>query len=424
VLTKTLIIDKRKEISIKYKKLIEDSDNTVIISRSLHTSLKLIQDEEPDLIIISDSIEEPLPDFCSRIRVLTYNMRPVIIALSKSSEINDKLETLKSGADDFISEPVNSEEFKMRIKAHLRREFESNIDLKTKLPNNNYSKKILKRLTKNNEHWAALLISIENFDKYKEMYTELASDKLIQTYCAIINSALSKEDYFGHYEDSKFLIITNPIKVEKLASFLVFAFDSVAEKFYTEEDKKRGYIILDNDEKIGRRCEFVATTIGIISSDIENFTSVEHIISSLKHIHSMAKLPSGSNYMLERQKISTPDAIVEKKYNNKILVIENDESLALLLRTSLELEGYNVIENNNQKPGVIILDSGDNMIGLELCKKIKENNELANSKIIVTSNYHDKTLILNSGADLYLPKPYELSQLLKWVKHFVEELNS
>ena len=213
---------------------------------------------------------------------------------------------LENDADDFISEPVNSEEFKMRIKAHLRREFESNIDLKTKLPNNNYSKKILKRLTKNNEHWAALLISIENFDKYKEMYTELASDKLIQTYCAIINSALSKEDYFGHYGDSKFLIITNPIKVEKLASFLVFAFDSVAEKFYTEEDKKRGYIILDNDEKIGRRCEFVATTIGIISSDIENFTSVEHIISSLKHIHSMAKLPSGSNYMLERQKISTP----------------------------------------------------------------------------------------------------------------------
>lgn len=124
----TLIIDKRRELSVKYKKLLENELSSVIISKNLISSMKLIQDKEPDLIIVSDSIDEDLGDFCKKIRALTYNMRPVIVALSKSAELQDRLNVLPCGADDFLSEPVNNEEFIMRMKAHLRREFESNLD--------------------------------------------------------------------------------------------------------------------------------------------------------------------------------------------------------------------------------------------------------------------------------------------------------
>ena len=60
----TLIIDKRLELSTKYKKLLESETNKVIISKDLITSIKLIQDKEPDLIIISDSFDDDLSDFC------------------------------------------------------------------------------------------------------------------------------------------------------------------------------------------------------------------------------------------------------------------------------------------------------------------------------------------------------------------------
>ena len=108
----TLIIDKRLELSTKYKKLLETETNKVIISKDLITSIKLIQDKEPDLIIISDSFDDDLSDFCKQVRALTYNMRPIIVAMSKSADINDRIKVLESGADDFLSEPVNSEEFK------------------------------------------------------------------------------------------------------------------------------------------------------------------------------------------------------------------------------------------------------------------------------------------------------------------------
>ena len=38
------------------------------------------------------------------------------------------------------------------------------------------------------------------------------------------------------------------------------------------------------------------------------------------------------------------------------------------------------------------------------------------SKVIVTTSVHDKTAILDAGADLYLPKPYEITELIQWIE--------
>lgn len=437
----TLIIDKRKELSTKYKKLIENDENFVLISRNLNSAIKIIQENEPDLIIVSDSIEEKLPDFCKKLRILTYNMRPAIVAVSKSAETEDKINALENGADDFLSEPINSEEFKIRIKAHLRREHESNINLKTMLPNKNYSMKSLKRVLAKNAPWACLLISIQNFQNYKEIYSELASDKLIQTYCAIIKSALEKEDYFGHFSENEFLIITHPLRAEKIASYLTFAFDSIAAKFYSAQDVNRGYTILQGDEFAGRRCEFVFTTIGIVSNEFKKYTDAKQIINSLIQTHNLAKQPFGSNYAIERPKLSAQNAVLDKKFNNKVWVMEEDEALTFLLKTNLEMDGYEInalqdiqtlrtlISSDiaiESPPSVIIMDAGstENLTSLAICKYLKENVKFKNSKVIITSVLHDKELILNTGAELYMPKPYQLSTLMKWVKLFVREYNN
>ena len=106
--TVTLIIDKRIEISVKYKKLLEDDYSQVIISRDLISAMKFIQDKEPDMIIISDSMGGNLAQYCKDIRAITFNMRPIIVATSKSSEVSDRLSVLEAGADDFIGEPQKS----------------------------------------------------------------------------------------------------------------------------------------------------------------------------------------------------------------------------------------------------------------------------------------------------------------------------
>lgn len=425
--TVTLIIDKRKELSTKYKKLLENEYSVVFVSSDIISALKFIQEQEPDLIIISDSVDEDLPDFCRKIRAMTYNMRPIIIALSKSAELDDKLEALAGGADDFISEPVNPKEFTMRIKAHLRREFESNLDSKKLLPNRNYSMRALKRILISQKNWACLYITIENFENYMEVYSRLASDKLIQTFSAIITSALNEEDYLGSVKDNGFIVITDSLKAEKIANFLIFAFNMVVEKFYSAEDLERGYVIMQGDSKAGRRSDFVYTTIGVITSETKNYKDNQDLVADLMSIHNLANINGKSNYLIERAKLSGKDSISVREYNNKISIIEPDASLTLLLSTILGLQGYEVLEENSTDiPAVLIIDAGDTeeRKGIKICKKIKNNPQYANSKIIVTSIFHEKEQILSAGADLYLPKPYDINYLVNWVNKFIKEANT
>lgn len=311
----------------------------------------------------------------------------------------------------------------MRIKAHLRRELESNMDPKKFLPGKNYSKRALKRIVSENTFWAAMLVSIENFNNYKETYTELASDKLIQTYCAIIRSALSENDYLGTISENEFLIITDGLKAEKIANFLTFAFDSVASKFYSPQDNKRGFMLMRGDEIAGRRSNFVHTTIGIITNEFIQYKDSNMLMSSLLHIHKLADMPAKSNYLIERPCISAENSI-NNEVNNRVVIIENDEAMTLLLNTILDLQGFEVTVSNSYDtsidtiPAMIILDAGnvESLKGIEVCKKLRQDPKFDKTKIIMTSIYHDKELILNAGADLYIPKPYEISNLIKWVE--------
>ena len=423
MLSTVLIIDKRKELPAKYKKCIDSTEAQTVITRSLKDGISAIQELEPDMIIVSDSIEEDLSVFCQKIRALTFNFRPVIIALSKSADTLDRISVLENGADDFISEPVNIDEFKTRIKAHLRRDVELNLDTKTLLPNQKYVRKVLKRTLKE-ENKAVLLTGIENLGAYKTVYSEVAGDKLVQTVVAIAKSALDENDFIGLLDDTNIIIVTNKFGAEKLAEFLAFAFDTVVPKFYSEADAQRGYMMLKGEQFAGMRVNFVSLLIGGITEGFNLISSVDSLLERLYSTKKLAKLPCGSNYAIERPQISGKNSIIEEFLNRNIFIKEPDDSLKLLIRTTLELQGYDVDEDidldSSYQPKIIILDSGNDLEGLEYVRRLKQEVKFANTKFIVTSNTHDKSTILSSGADLYLPKPYEISDLIKWVEFFLK----
>ena len=434
-----LIYDKRKELPAKYKKLIESVGASVLIAASTEKSIEILTEYEPDLVLVSDSIDcvgTSLSDVIKKLRMLSYSSRPCIVALSKSDDLQDKLNVLDSGADDFLSEPIDSEEFKARINAHLRRHFELLISETTQLPEAKATFKILKRTIFENKKWAGMLVKINNFEAYKEIYGDLASDKMLQTYTAIINSSLDENDFLGELNDGEFLILTNPLKAEHIASFLVYAFETIVEKFYTEEDAKSGYIILQGDDDAGKRVDLVSTSIGVVSSEFQSYSTVSSVINSLFAACKLAKYNTKSSYVVERAKISADNAVLSKEHNNKILIAEPDEALNYLLKTTGEMQGYEVITISDYgqvmnmvktcEPAVVILDAGDadTLKGLALCQKIKNDENLKDTRIILSTIVHDKRMVLNAGADLYLPKPYELLGVFNWIENFVREFNS
>ena len=422
MLSQVLIIDTRKELSTKYKRCLDDEEISAAIAKTLKDAISLIRTTEPDLIIVSDSIAEELTTFCQKIRTLTYNTRPTIVALSKSADFNDRINVLNCGADDFISEPVNIKEFQMRIKAHLRRDIELNSDNVTLLPNKKYVQKALKRLLNSENKQAVLLIGVENLTNYKSLYSDVAGDKLLQTLVAIAKSAIDTNDFLGRLNENNFIIITSPYSAEKMAAFLTFAFDTVAPKFYSVEDTKRGYTLMNGDREAGMRANFVSILIGGILDNYDLISTENALLEKLFAIKKMAKVQKGSNYVIDRIKISGENSIITPSINNKVYIKEPDEALSFLLKTALQLQGYEIQDDinlsANEQPRIIILDSLDDLSELDFCKDLKMRQNFVNTKIIVTSTTREKTAILNAGADLYLPKPYEVVELIRWVEYF------
>ena len=421
-----LIIDARKELSFKYKRLIENKIScSVTIYPDEEKLLEYVQKFEPDLILVSDSINTSTAEVCSLIRSKITNYRPIVVVLSKSSHLDDKVANFGHGADDFLSEPIENEEFTVRILAHLRRSSEENLNFVTGIASSGVLFRNLKRTLNTPSHWAALLIDIKNFKEYKEIYGDLASNKMLQTYSAIIKTTLDERDILAHLENDNFVVITLPEQAARIANLLKFAFDKVSGRFYTDEDSQKGYITLFSDATAGRRIPLVTTSIGVISNEHHAYSTPQEVLYSLINTHKLAHLQPGSFIVQDTLKLSGVDATFERE-KNKILVVEKDAALAYLISTTLDMQGYQTqaVSNydevisfmNEFEPDVVILDAAENNTGLEVCAKICGGG----AKIIVSSVMHDKDLALSAGADLYLPKPYDILTLHSWIKRFLE----
>jgi len=436
ILKAALIIDKRTEQSVKYKKTLENDGITVFIAADSARALEIMNKFEPDLILISDSMDFNIKKEIKQIRILTYNTRPVIIALSKSSHIQDKIDILDAGADDFLSEPINSLEFKARITAHIRRNFENSLSDRTMLFDSKISYKMIKRTINSSAQWAVMLIDINNLENYRNIYGALASDKLLQACSALIRAAADADDYIGHLSNENFIFITKNEKAEKAAAYIINAFETAVSKFYSRRDSERGFVFMHGDDAAENKKRLAEINIGIITNEYTKYTDIKQVMNSLFYAHKLSKNREGSNYAVERPQIAAKNAVSDIETNNRILIMEPDDALSVLLEVSAGLMGFKaqILESYDEiyeaakcfNPFLIILDAGstDNMRGIETCRKLKFETPDFKPYIIFTTILHDKELVLNAGADLYLPKPYELSVITAWIKKFNEDFNS
>ncbi len=114
----------------------------------------------------------------------------------------------------------------------------------------------------------------------------------------------------------------------------------------------------------------------------------------------------------------------------RILLIEDEEDIAALIKLHAELSGYKLhveVDGVNgyrvverEKPDLVLLDimlPGQN--GYDICRKIKSNPELRNIPIIIISAKNeelDVLLGLELGADDYISKPFSPKILISRIK--------
>ena len=111
---------------------------------------------------------------------------------------------------------------------------------------------------------------------------------------------------------------------------------------------------------------------------------------------------------------------------SKILILEDEEDLALLLRYNLVNNGYDVVVVNegkkviptilNENPDLVVLDwMVPDISGIDVCKMIRQNYSIKNLPLLMLTargTERDKLTSFSAGIDDYMTKPFSIPEFL------------
>lgn len=116
-------------------------------------------------------------------------------------------------------------------------------------------------------------------------------------------------------------------------------------------------------------------------------------------------------------KVQTP------RPNQSVLIIDDEPQMRRLLRVTLEANGYRVLDASNgnegvvevaqRKPDLVLLDLGlPDLDGMQVLQRIREWSRVPILILSVRDQEDEKVAALDAGADDYVTKPFNSSELL------------
>jgi CheY-like chemotaxis protein len=111
----------------------------------------------------------------------------------------------------------------------------------------------------------------------------------------------------------------------------------------------------------------------------------------------------------------------------KVMVVDDDRTMVTLLRTLLELDGYQVVQPKNaasvlesiaaERPDLVLMDvflKGQD--GIDLVRGLRKLPELAQTPVVMTSGMDVSEQSLAAGANSFMLKPYDPEVLLQTIR--------
>ena len=113
--------------------------------------------------------------------------------------------------------------------------------------------------------------------------------------------------------------------------------------------------------------------------------------------------------------------------SGRILVVDDEPQIRRVLRATLTAKGYEVFDVrtgeaaigflHENKADLVLLDSNmPGMGGLQACREIRANSNVAIVMLTVRDSEHDKVAALDAGADDYVTKPFSMPELLARIR--------
>jgi diguanylate cyclase (GGDEF)-like protein len=305
---KVMIIDDDKLLSIIVADYLTKEGYQVIIAYDSEEAIKKIYQFTPDIILLD--VVLPNMDglqFCRLLRNDTRTSHVPIIMLTSKRNVEDKVEGLDSGADDYMTKPFDLIELSARIKSHLRRAMQENtLNPLTGLPGNKLIEEEIKKVVYDRTKlFDVLYLDLDNFKAYNDAYGFLKGDEVLKLLAHIIEKTVQQHgntsDFIGHIGGDDFIVILTSDKADLICREIISSFDSSILLLYNKTDRKNKYIV--SCDRKGQRQQFPIMTLSIAvvsnrNRKIDSHWQVSHSAAELKK---HAKTLPGSVYVKDRR---------------------------------------------------------------------------------------------------------------------------
>lgn len=118
------------------------------------------------------------------------------------------------------------------------------------------------------------------------------------------------------------------------------------------------------------------------------------------------------------------------KQSKRILAVDDENDVLLIIRTALQSDGYTVMTASNgmdglalaedERPDLIMLDlMMPEMDGMEVLRRLKQSEKTSHIPVIILTGVSDRDKIrqaLNQGTSYYIVKPFDYHDLISKAK--------
>ena len=138
------------------------------------------------------------------------------------------------------------------------------------LPGNILIEEKLKLAIEGEESYSVLYFDLDNFKPYNDVYGFENGDKILCMTAQIIQSQFKNchmmDVFVGHIGGDDFIAVVKNIDVTSACQRMIDYFDVRIRGFYTEEDKKRNYIVSKNRHGVEENFPVVSLSIAVLSN--------------------------------------------------------------------------------------------------------------------------------------------------------------
>ena len=262
----------------------------------------------PSLIIINeDNVDRDIEELCTTIRKNEDNSITPIIVISSNADKVHRLNVLRKAVEYYIRKPVDQDYLYYTIKNLMRLMCTNRrVSPLTGLPGNVQIHAELKKRLFNKEDFGVLYIDLDNFKAYNDVYGFIKGDEIIKftarTIVKNVHAIQNNDCFVGHIGGDDFVAIVSKTNYDTVCQDIINEFDSEILNYFTEEDRKRGYIEVANRRGILEDFPLTSISIGVVDVDPDRFNNILEIGEVGAQVKHLAKTILGSSYVVDRRK--------------------------------------------------------------------------------------------------------------------------